>query len=93
MGDALATWAKAVGVDNDELSDLTARVDGFLEALQSDLQQVLQDVDAERGGDPILAQLQDILAGRVTSPLSDEEWTECVAEASRRIDAEEPPAT
>ena len=91
MSDALAAWAKAVGVDNDELSDLTARVDGFLEALQGDLQQVLQDVDAERGGDPILAQLQEILAGRVTSPLGGEEWTECLAEASRRIEAEEPP--
>ena len=51
--DALATWAKAVGVDDDELSDLTARVDGFLHALRDELQQVLQDVDAERGGDPI----------------------------------------
>ena len=49
MGDALATWAKAVGVDDDELSGLTARVDGFLEALQSDLQQVLQDARRRAG--------------------------------------------
>jgi hypothetical protein len=89
--DALDTWAKAVGVDNDELSELTARVDGFLNALRGDLQQVLQDVDAERGGDPILAQLQEILDGRVTSPLSEDEWADCVAEANRRIEAEQPP--
>jgi hypothetical protein len=91
MGDALATWAKAVGVDDDEVSDLTARVDDFLDALKSELQQVLHDADAERGGDPILDQLEELLAGRVTQPLNPEEWAECVAEATRRIEAEEPP--
>lgn len=91
MCDALATWAKAVGVDDEELSDLTARVDDFLDALKGELQQVLQDADAERAGDPILEQLEELLAGRVTSPLDHDEWTECVAEANRRIEAEEPP--
>lgn len=91
MCDALATWAKAVGVDDDELSDLTARVGDFLDALKGELQHVLQDADADRGGDPILEQLEELLAGRVTSPLDHEEWTECVAEANRRIEAEEPP--
>jgi PIN like domain len=89
--DALATWAKAVGVDNEELAELTGRVGAFLDALTGDLQQVLEDVDAGRGGDSILAQLQEILEGRVTSPLSVEEWNECVAEANRRIEAEQPP--
>jgi hypothetical protein len=54
MCDAVATWAKAVGVDDDELSDLTARVNGFLDGLKDELQNVLQDAAAERGGDPIL---------------------------------------
>ena len=89
--DALATWAKAVGVDDDELSGVTARVDDFIDALKGELQEVLQDADAERGGDPILEQLEGLLAGRVTAPLEHEEWTECVAEANRRIDADEPP--
>jgi hypothetical protein len=89
--DALDTWAKAVGVEADELSELTARVDDFLGALKGELQHVLQDADAEPGGDPILEQLEEILAGRVTSRLDDGEWTECVAEANRRIEAEEPP--
>lgn len=91
MCDALATWAKAVGVDDNELSDLTARVNDFLDALKGELQQVLQDAGAERAGDPILEQLEKLLAGRVTAPLDHEEWTECVAEANRRIEAEEPP--
>jgi len=49
------------------------------------------DASAEGSGDPILAQLEEILAGRVTSSLSPEEWAECVAEANRRIEAQEPP--
>jgi hypothetical protein len=89
--DALSTWAKAVGAGDYELADLIARVDDFLNALKGELQQVLPDTDAEPGGDPILEQLEEILAGRVTSPLDSEEWAECVAEANRRIEAEEPP--
>ena len=88
---ALDTWAKAVGVDGDELFDLYLRVDDFFDTLTGDLQQVLEDADAERSGDPILEQLEELLAGRVTSPLDHEEWAQCVAEANRRIDAEEPP--
>ena len=36
-------------------------------------------------------QLEEILAGRVTLALDEEEWAGCVAEATRRIEAEEPP--
>jgi len=88
---ALDTWAKAVGVDGDELVDLYVRVDDFFDTLIGDLGQVLEDADAERGGDPILEQLEELLAGRITSPLDHEEWTQCVTEANRRIEAEEPP--
>ncbi|HEX3191878.1 MAG TPA: PIN-like domain-containing protein, partial [Streptosporangiaceae bacterium] len=35
--DTLTTWARAVGVDDGELSDLTARVDGFVENLKDEL--------------------------------------------------------
>ena len=89
--DALDRWAKAVGVDDDEVSDLIARVDDFLGELKGELQNVSQDASTERGGDPILEQLEEILAGRVTSPLAPEEWAECVAEANRRIEAGNPP--
>ena len=84
--DALDIWAKAVGVDDDELSDLTARVDGFLENLRDELQRVLEDADSELDADPILAQLEAILEGRITSPLDQGEWSNCVAEANRRIE-------
>jgi hypothetical protein len=88
---ALATWARAVGVDDDEVSGLVARVDDFLGELKGELENVSQDASAEGGGDPILGQLDEILAGRVTSSLAREEWDECVAEAKRRIEAGEPP--
>ena len=91
MSDALAIWAKAVGVDKEELAELTARVDDFLQALTDDLQQFLQDADAERGGDPLLEQLEELLAGRVTERLGEGEWAQCVEEAARRIEAQEPP--
>ena len=91
IGDALAAWAKAVGVDDNEVSDLIAQLDDFLGELKGELETVTQDACPEGGGDPILEQLEEILAGRVTSPLAREEWDECVAEAKRRIEAEEPP--
>jgi hypothetical protein len=89
--DALSTWARAVGADDEEMSDVIARVEVFLAGLKDELQKVLPDPSAGGGGDPILEQLDEILAGRVTSSLPPEEWDECVAEASRRIEAEEPP--
>lgn len=70
---------------------MAAQVDDFLNGLRSQLQNVLQNADAERGEDSILEQLERILAGRVTSPLDPKEWAECVMEANRRIEAEEPP--
>ena len=48
MRDALTAWAKAVGVDDDESADLASRVDDFVGTLKDELQQVLQDTDAER---------------------------------------------
>jgi hypothetical protein len=89
--DALDRWARAVGVDDDEVSDFIAPVNDALGALKGELQNVLQDASAQGGQDPILEQLEEILAGRVTSSLGPEEQAECVAEASRRIEAKEPP--
>ncbi|WP_033247744.1 PIN-like domain-containing protein [Nocardia carnea] len=90
-GDALTVWAKAVGVDDGELSDLLARVDGFVSDVQGRIQDFVRDTKSERDGDSILDQLESLLAGRVTPPLADDEWLECVAEANRRIEAEVPP--
>ncbi len=71
--DALTTWTRAVGVDDDELSNIIEHVDQFLDGLERELQRLSQDASAEGGGDPILEQLEEILAGRVTSPLAPEE--------------------
>lgn len=91
VNDALGIWAKAIGVGDDELSHFKGNVDGFFDTLKNKLQEALPDVDASHGEEPILEQLEKILAGHVTSPLDRDEWEECVAEASRRIEAREPP--
>ena len=91
ISDALATWARAVGVDDDEVSGLIAQVGDFLGELKVELQDASQDASVAEDGDLILEQLEEILAGRVTSSLPPEELAECVAEANRRIEAEEPP--
>lgn len=41
--------------------------------------------------DPIIEQLESLLDGRVTEPLSDADWESCVAEGIRRVEHEIPP--
>ncbi|MFD4671512.1 PIN-like domain-containing protein [Lentzea sp. NPDC058450] len=91
MTDTLTIWAKAVGVNHGDLTQLTGQVNELVRGLQEKLQQSLAHTDADRVGDPILEQLEELLRGRVTSPLPDEEHAECVAEAGRRTVAEIPP--
>jgi PIN like domain len=91
ISEALVTWARAVGAADDEVDDIIIRVEISLDDARRELQSVLPDASAEGDEDPILEQLEEILAGRVTSPLSPEEWADCVAEANHRIEAEEPP--
>lgn len=91
INDALGIWAKAIGVGEDELSQLRENVDSFVNTLKDKLQEELPNVDASQGEEPILEQLEEILAGHVTSPLDPDERGECLAEASRRIEEKEPP--
>jgi len=91
MTSALSIWAKQVGVDDSELNQLTQNVNESVTALQSELEKVLKGAEGRPDRDTILEQLEALLAGRVTSPLPEQEWEECVAEAHRRITAEEPP--
>lgn len=89
---ALETWSKQVGLDAGERTDLLQRVTSFAEDLRKELAAVHERADARAGDeDPILAQLERLLADRVTSALADDQWEECVAEGHRRVEAEEPP--
>jgi predicted nucleic acid-binding protein len=89
---ALETWSKQVGLDAGERTDLLERVTGFAEDLREELAAVHARADARAGDeDSILTKLERLLDGRVTSALDDEQWTECVAEGHRRVEAEEPP--
>ena len=89
---ALETWSKQVGLDAGELTGLVQRVTGFAEDLRDELAAVHERADARAGEeDPILAQLERLLDGHVTTALADDQWQECVAEGHRRVEAEEPP--
>jgi PIN like domain len=89
--DALNKWARAVGADQGEVCSLITPVNDALAALKGELESALHDASAEGAGDPILGQLEEILAGRVTPPLTLEQWDECVAEGKRRIGVGKPP--
>lgn len=89
---ALETWAKQVGTDADELAGLHSRVDDFAMAMRQELAVVYDDAGSRKpSDDPILVQLEQLLAGRVTAPLPEHEWNQCLVEAQRRIENEEPP--
>lgn len=89
---ALETWSKQVGLDASERSALLERVTVFEEDLREELAAVHDRTDAGGGDeDPILAQLERMLDGRVTNALAHEEWEECIVEGNRRAEAEEPP--
>lgn len=89
---ALETWSKQVGLDAGERRDVLQRVTGFADDLREELAAMHKRTDVRSGDeDPILAQLESLLDGRVTGALADEQWIECVTEGHRRVEAEEPP--
>jgi hypothetical protein len=89
---ALETWSKQVGLDASERTALLQRVTVFADDLRDELAAVHEKADARAGDeDPILAQFERLLDGRVTSALPEKEWEECVVEGNRRAEAEEPP--
>ena len=89
---ALETWSKQVGLDAGERAGLLERATGFAEELRDELAAVHQTAGGRVGEeDPILAQLERLLDGRVTTALAEEDWKSCVAEGHRRVEAEEPP--
>lgn len=89
---ALETWSKQVGLEPGERKELLKRVTGFAEDLRDELAAVHDRADSRAGEeDPILAQLERLVGGRVTTALDDDQWQECVAEGHRRVEAEQPP--
>ncbi|QLH23586.1 PIN-like domain-containing protein [Streptomyces sp. Rer75] len=98
--DALERWVAAVHLKNDER--VTERIRGALEALgetMGDLRDLIEaqaESDALRGTaqthtDPVLAELEPVLQGRVGEPLSPTEHDNAVREAQTRADDEIPP--
>jgi predicted nucleic acid-binding protein len=89
---ALEAWARQVGLDAKERTNLIDQVECFATEMQDELAAVHKDGGANTAeGDPILEQLEQLLEGRVTSALDADEWERCLAEGHRRVEAEEPP--
>jgi hypothetical protein len=89
---ALEQWTKQVGLDQAERENLVAKAAELAETLEQELADLHEKAGARtRGEDPILARLEQLLDGRVTAGLDEEEWKTCVEEGNRRAEAEEPP--
>jgi hypothetical protein len=88
----VGTWGKQVGLDTSELAAIVDRVESFSAELREELLTAQGDVGAVAlDDDPILHELERLLDGRVTDPLVQSEWEECVAEGQRRVETHEPP--
>ena len=98
--DALDRWVTAVHLKNDE--GVTQRIDQALEALGETIGDLRKLIEAQAesdalGGtaethtDPVLAELDPLLQGRIGEPLSPDERDNAVREAQTRADDEIPP--
>jgi predicted nucleic acid-binding protein len=89
---SLETWAKQVGIDAEELAAFTDRIADFASTMKQDLAATYEDAGSQKSSeDPILDELEKLLAGRVTDALDQETWNTCLVEAERRIQEELPP--
>lgn len=93
--EAINAWARRVALSE-------ARSDAAREAIQAGIQEATEvirevsasDLNAEGdadGRDPILAQLAEVLDGRVGDELPAEELADAIAEGQRRVEAGRPP--
>jgi hypothetical protein len=89
------TWANRVSLAPEESKRLLDALSGGFEAVIdgvdrfSDASAIESARDTDK--DAVLKRLESILAGRVGSPLGDEDYKVAVTEGLRRVDAREPP--
>lgn len=91
--DAIARWAKSVAVPESDRTALAQEIEDFFDALAERIGdapvRVATHTPTERDG--LLAKLEPLLLDRVGEPLSEEAWTEAVAEGERRVENSVPP--
>lgn len=87
----LQAWSKQVGMADATLEGLLDKVSTFTDELREQLSAVQPSIFAAGEHDPIIEQLESLLDGHVTEPLSNPDWDNCVAEGIRRVEHEIPP--
>jgi hypothetical protein len=91
----LRTWASRVALPEDE----TDRLRGQLSEVFGDVQETIvkvgqgewQNITQDTSTDPVIAELEPTLVGRVGAPLSREAHGKAITEGMRRVEKREPP--
>jgi hypothetical protein len=95
--ETLRAWANRIAYPREKRLALEAVIDNSTSELQSAIERAIEidndkiDQARDTDHDPILAELEPILRGRVGFPLSRADYAAAVAEAKRRVESKEPP--
>lgn len=90
---ALQQWAKSIAIDaaiHAQLSEKVAQV-------HAELREVIQVHTPNASGpagarlEPVIAEIEQLLRGKVGPPLPPQEWQAAITEGTRRVENEEPP--
>jgi hypothetical protein len=93
--DALRNWSSRAGFRGGQADELSRRLDSAFDAALRDLAGVVKEEGGgfanDTGSDPVLAELERVLAGRVGAPLDGTEYQDSLLEARRRVELKIPP--
>lgn len=91
----LRTWANRVALPEDETDLLRAQLQGVFGDVQETIVKVgqgeWQNITQDTSTDPVIAELEPALAGRVGVPLSQEDYGKAITEGMRRVEKRLPP--
>ncbi len=93
--DTMRTWGNRVGLSKERIAELTDALTqafaGVMEGVTAFADDETADFARDTNKDPVLAELEPILSGRVGCPLGEEEYKKALSEAKRRADEKCPP--
>jgi hypothetical protein len=92
--DAIKQWAKTVAIEASYQDNLNQRVVNFYNSLQEEIRTHApgaHKVASDRGFDPVLRQLEELVQGKVGSKPTDAEWQAAVKEGNERASRGVPP--
>jgi hypothetical protein len=95
--ESVRSWASRVGLSRQRVEEVVKSLVGGFESATASVERLAGENQEERSHvgdtnlDPILAELEPILRGRVGSPLDNSEVVEAIAEAKKRRNEKRPP--